>query len=505
MLVAAGALTLMPASASAAGRTYCVQDPGCAGIGESTIAAALGAAGSAGGSIYVGPGTYSEGALTDPSGSTVNLIGAGYGRTTIDSTGSPALTVDEPGSLVSDLSIVSGGTAIQGGGTFQRLRITAPIGVDVTAGPTSLDDSLIASTSLAVEAPSATVALLARHDTLVGPGGAGTGVNCAGGCAALVDSSIIRGFATALSTSASLTIDYSDFDPGLVAGKPILGSHDIDADPLFAPGAFALSTPSPAIDVGDPALGNDEPGTDLAGAPRMVSGHVGSPPVSDMGAFEYQPVQPGISLHASAGRVEQGTRVTFTATVTPVNAGDVITGIGWSFDDGATARGASATHAFSTPGTHSGWVTVTDLNGFELQSRPVTVTVTPKPGPPTAAASITGLTAGRPVLHLELLAGPASPNLRSLSITLSSGLSFERGGVKGLSITGARAKRPTVAGGKLTLTLTKPSGGFAVKLAGPLLVESNGLLKKAKRGQVRHVRVSLVLTDSSGHRTTLRL
>jgi hypothetical protein len=66
----------------------------------------------------------------------------------------------------------------------------------------------------------------------------------------------------------------------------------------------------------------------------------------------------------------------------------------WKFDDGATASGASAEHAFLTGGTHSGELTVTYADG-DSASRSVSVEV-----PPSASTTVSGTVV--PTLALAL-------------------------------------------------------------------------------------------------------
>ena len=66
--------------------------------------------------------------------------------------------------------------------------------------------------------------------------------------------------------------------------------------------------------------------------------------------------------------------VTFTATTSDPDLGDAVM-VGWSFDDGTTATGAEATHAFATGGIHTATATATDSAGMTTV-RAVTVAVT---------------------------------------------------------------------------------------------------------------------------------
>jgi PKD repeat protein len=73
--------------------------------------------------------------------------------------------------------------------------------------------------------------------------------------------------------------------------------------------------------------------------------------------------------------------VTFTATTSDLDPGDAVT-VAWSFDDGASAGGDQATHAFSAPGTHTATATATDSAGVTT-SEAVTVEVEDTTAPTT--------------------------------------------------------------------------------------------------------------------------
>jgi len=74
---------------------------------------------------------------------------------------------------------------------------------------------------------------------------------------------------------------------------------------------------------------------------------------------------------------------TLTSTSTDENVGDAIAGYSWNFGDGSTASTASPTHAFTSAGTYSVSLTVSDLAGLtNAVTRQITVTAPPSgPGP----------------------------------------------------------------------------------------------------------------------------
>ncbi|HZY71183.1 MAG TPA: PKD domain-containing protein [Thermoplasmata archaeon] len=83
-----------------------------------------------------------------------------------------------------------------------------------------------------------------------------------------------------------------------------------------------------------------------------------------------------LSLHASAGQVDVGVPVTFSAAL--AGSAAAVTYV-WRFGDNATSSNASPTHAFATPGEYSVQVTVRTANGSVSSSQiPLRVDPTPQ-------------------------------------------------------------------------------------------------------------------------------
>ena len=374
--------------------------------------------------------------FVSPSGTTAPSFIAGTialpFSATLNTTGTTDLS-DTVFGRVAD-STISAQTGTQGVTAVDRTRITALTGAETSpAGGMTLDDDLITTVpepgltevGILVQPPSpggGSLAVLVRHSTVIGGGTAGSlGVSLrseATGMAsisAIVDSSIVRDFETSLSTvadggalpadiaSATIAVDYSDFQTrsavahngGSTATATITpGPHVIAAAPSFAattgPLAFQLSAGSPLIDAGNPMLGGEEASTDLLGNPRFVAGRAPDQAVSDIGAFEFQPVKPTVTATGPPTGVP-GVPVALSATGGDNAPGDSVA-FTWSFDDGATATGATVSHAFTTAGQHTATVTVTDLDGFSAQA-PAAVAIVPAP---TIAAPL------GTILHLRI-------------------------------------------------------------------------------------------------------
>jgi hypothetical protein len=146
--------------------------------------------------------------------------------------------------------------------------------------------------------------------------------------------------------------------------------------------------------------------------------------------------------------------------------------------------------------------------------------------PPTAKGALSGLAAGHPKLRLTVKHGTKAPNVSSLSIGLTGGLSFSRKGfvkhrkctgtgskrtcrtiivVKGLSIAGARLKKAALRGGRLVISLKKPAASASLTVRGPLLAETSTLRQKVSKHKVNKLSVSLKVTDTKPTTTSLVL
>ena len=297
-------------------------------------------------------------------------------------------------------------------GVLQRSNVTGGrAGVMTSSG--TLDDVILHVGGSAVErvgleaynGPATSGSAVARHVTILGDGNPGSiGVRVRADAMFLpqtealdLRSSIIRGAAHSYqrtgSTSpetgtANLTIHYTDYDPATRdESGPGSGANPSDptnpnTDPLFVDSSHSdlrLAYNSPLIDKGDPAaLAAFEPDTDFAGLPRVVNGR------TDIGAYEYQLRPPVItSATATPSAAQVGTPFAFSAAATDPDA-DPVT-FEWSFDDGATAPGASVQHAFANPGIHVATVKATDGAGLTATK---TVAVGATVGPVAAVSTL---------------------------------------------------------------------------------------------------------------------
>jgi PKD domain len=180
-----------------------------------------------------------------------------------------------------------------------------------------------------------------------------------------------RLYSWATAGKASVTADWSSLPSGgdnSGGGATATRTNPVAGSPIFvdaAGGDYHQRYDSPLIDAGDPApLAATD---DLDGLARPV-GRV------DLGAYEYQRRAPVASATATPASASPGQNVTFVATASDPDPGDSPLIYSWSFDDGATAHGPNAPHAFTTAGAHTGTVTVTDPTGQSATAQ-ATVTV----------------------------------------------------------------------------------------------------------------------------------
>lgn len=317
----------------------------------------------------------------------------------------------------SNVSAAVGISADSSGNTpnLARDRIVANQGILVGgAQAPSVDDSLVrtvpgvaAQLGIGTSPSSMYASFDMRHTTVIGTGATGsTGVSAvADGLTlpatsnVLLESSIVRGYATSVSAAAfagsfsaktTVTVRHSFYDPAASQASTnatiAKDSHSGNLNPLFvnqAAGDFRLQAGSPAIDAGETTLGTGESSTDFDGHPRLIAGRRGDAAISDVGAFEFRPHAPSVHAGATALKILPGKKDTFHAAASDSSPGDAVS-LHWSFGDGGSAAGPSVVHAFAKAGRHHVTVTATDLDRFTATAALV-VTV---PGPAISKLAI---------------------------------------------------------------------------------------------------------------------
>jgi len=340
----------------------------------------------------LGNTSISDARVVVGSGGNTGLVQANTGTTTItqmtiDGPGgssSVGVQADAPGAVVQASGLRSRGVSHPLGATFggslmvRDSLLVLPAGVPAIAlrvgdnsNPTNFTSTLVADRVTIVGDPAANQS------------GASVFANSAGDDFEVsLHDSLLQGVAHPLSCSSPLgkgsaTADWSSLpggDSSGGAGCTVARTNAVAGTPIFvdAPGGdYHQRHDSPLIDAGDPA-----PLTaihDLDGLSRPV-GRV------DLGGYEYQRRPPVVSVSATPSGAMTGQNISFVAMASDPDPGDSPLAYTWSFDDGATATGPSATHAFATTGPHSGTVTVTDPTGQSV-SAAATVPIAPPPGP----------------------------------------------------------------------------------------------------------------------------
>lgn len=104
------------------------------------------------------------------------------------------------------------------------------------------------------------------------------------------------------------------------------------------------------------------------------------------------------SISASPAQPATGATVSFTASVTPT-AGATVTAITWTFGDGATASGASVSHAFATAGSYTVALDVTEQGP----------TVPPDPAPAPQSITATRAVLVNTLPSAAFTVAPANP------------------------------------------------------------------------------------------------
>ncbi len=130
--------------------------------------------------------------------------------------------------------------------------------------------------------------------------------------------------------------------------------------------------------------------------------------------------------------------------------------------------------------------------------------------PKISSARLAGLRRGHPVLSFTVLAARGTPKLTSVTVQLPRGLRIMRHRVRrhlvvrGLSVHNAKVKTIFIKGGKLVITLRRPSARVPIRISSLALHESTGLHRKARRHHVRYLRLIVaVATVAPGRVTTL--
>jgi PKD repeat protein len=279
--------------------------------------------------------------------------------------------------------------------------------------------------------------------------------------AATVLDSVFHGFdepfscqAPGAGSTAKLTLGNDDVvtAPGSCSGSGVTfdpGTGNITADPRFVDlehGDARLRFDSPAIDAGGAACQALCAASDIDGLTRPIDGNGDGSAVRDMGAFEYGRRAPTVTASADRASATSGGTITYTATGTDPDHGDTLT-YAWSFDDGASATGASVTHAFTTAGSHTATVTASDPTAQTARASAIVTVAAAAPPLVTPPVVIKDTTAPK-------LSNVAfSPSKFKVS-SKSTATSARKATAKGSTLKFTLGERATVV-----VTIIKPRGG----------------------------------------------
>jgi PKD repeat protein len=292
---------------------------------------------------------------------------------------------------------------------------TNAIGLTVTASSATLEDTLIdlgghsASGVMLVGNTNGVAEGTFRQLTIVNGGPSSRGLLVTGEgkhkAKAVFENSVIAGVERPLVVTGqaealgSVTASYSSYEAAkdsVSAFATVFDEHHASPTPGFVSpvlggfesGDWRLLATSALIDAGSPGgLAIGEYAFDAAGNPRIVNGQ------RDVGAYEYQRRPPLATASATPATVTAGTAIDFNGSGSVQEAGDAIASYQWSFDDGGSATTAAATHSFTTAGTHTATLTVTDAIGLTAQATTgVNVTANPTSAPATPSGHAPALT-----------------------------------------------------------------------------------------------------------------
>jgi hypothetical protein len=208
--------------------------------------------------------------------------------------------------------------------------------------------------------------------------------------ASIVASNNIFFNSTTISTGNGPVSGSNNWMPSGAAVPAGVSNTTFGSDPGFVNAAardFHLTSTAQCRDIAASARTYlDGNGNSLSGAPTQEYVHPlqfaarSNDGKLDIGAYEYNsgtvnPLPPVITSgpQATPNPATTAQTVTFTATATDPNGGTV--SYLWTFGDGASASGSTATHVYAAAGTYSAGIKVTNTAGLSVNA-PVSIVVT---------------------------------------------------------------------------------------------------------------------------------
>jgi hypothetical protein len=190
--------------------------------------------------------------------------------------------------------------------------------------------------------------------------------------------------------------------------------------------------------------------------------------------------------------------------------------------------GPSGKKAFTTDCAAANVVGSFTAQGGQTHTSTAAIAFTNCAQKPTASGSTSGLASGQPKLKLKVVHGKGAGNVATVAIGLPSGLKFSRSAfvkqktctkaskgkkakcstktlIKGLGISGGKAKSVAIKGGKLVIALAKPAGTVTFTISGPLVSETKSLQTSVRKHKTKTLKFTVKTTDAKHKSTTLSL
>jgi hypothetical protein len=325
-------------------------------VRDSRLTANSAAGPGSGGAILNNAGVTMSGSTLDHNQAGADTVGASASGGAIASAAASTITNS---TLSANIATSAMGTPPKGGA------------IDVVGQSVTLTDATLSGNSAPggeggnVDVETGSGQSLTATNTIVADGQASTGANCNG--ASSGGHNVVKGVSCGFAGGGDQVAD------------PRLGPLQDNGGPSLT---MAIPFGSPAINAADANAG---PATDQRGVSRPRRGGF------DVGAYENRP--PNVGAGANPNPAERAVPIAFSAAAVAPDAPSSVDppgtlGFAWSFDDGATASGASVSHAFASTGVHAATVRMTEAGGATVRAT-VQVRVADTVAPSVASFSMT--------------------------------------------------------------------------------------------------------------------
>jgi len=183
----------------------------------------------------------------------------------------------------------------------------------------------------------------------------------------------------------------------------IVGTEGADGIKLYVDGALVASNPNVTTAqayTGYWRIGGDN----IGGWPNQPTNTYFTGSIDDVAVYPSALAAGAVAAHTAFGRGQTPPTADFTSTAADLvasfdgtgstaAAGRTITGYAWSFGDGSTGSGATASHTYATAGTYQVTLTVTDNGGLTSSViQPITVSAANQAPVASFTSTVSGLT-----------------------------------------------------------------------------------------------------------------